>query len=78
MNAHIALRLDLILKIAYGNESVPVLSAGRMPRQHNVLQVGQVIIGLDLGAVTVPEIAASIVAQLVLVRRKRKWAGETG
>ena len=27
-------------------------------------------IGLDLGAVTVPEIAASIVAQLIAVRRK--------
>ena len=29
-------------------------------------------IGLDLGAETVPEIAASIVAQLVAVRRKRR------
>ena len=27
-------------------------------------------IGLDIGAVTVPEIAASIVAQLIAVRRK--------
>jgi xanthine/CO dehydrogenase XdhC/CoxF family maturation factor len=27
-------------------------------------------VGLDLGAVTVPEIAASIVAQLIAVRRK--------
>ena len=28
-------------------------------------------IGLDIGAVTVPEIAASITAQLIAVRRKR-------
>jgi xanthine dehydrogenase accessory factor len=27
-------------------------------------------IGLDLGAITVPEIAASIVAQIIAVRRK--------
>jgi len=32
-------------------------------------------IGLDLGAVAVPEIAASIVAQLIFVRRKRFGIG---
>lgn len=33
-------------------------------------------IGLDIGAVTVPEIATSIVAQLISVRRKRKTGAE--